>query len=180
MNVLQNLGARERLFVIGGVAALLLIILYAMVIDPLMKQSVQLDRQIVKAQHDVQELYTLQRQYQAYQQVLDDINAKLRRQKHFAIFSHLEKLAGDTGIRSKILYMKPTVSTPSDAYEEESVEIKMEGVTLEQLIRYLYQVENSPQFLKIKRLYIKPRFDNRQLLTATFRVSTFTPKKGAA
>lgn len=180
MNVLQNLGARERLFVVGGVAALFLTILYAGVIDPLMARSVQLDRQIVKAQHDVQELYTLQRQYQVYKQVLDDINTKLQRQKNFAIFSHLEKIAGDTGIRSKILYMKPTVSTPSDAYEEESVEVKMEGVTLKQLIRYLYQVENSPQFLKIKRLYIKPRFDNRQLLTATFRVSTFTPKKRAA
>ncbi len=180
MNFLQNLGARERLFVVGGVVALLLTLLYATVIEPLMTRSSQLDRQIAKTQRDVQELHALQREYQAHKQVLDDINAKLRRQKNFAIFSHVEKLAGDTGIRSKILYMKPTVSTPIDAYEEESVEIKMEGVTLEQLIRYLYQVENSPQFLKIKRLYIKPRLDNRQLLTATFRVSTFTPKKGAA
>ena len=180
MNFFQNLGARERLFVVGGVAALLLILLYAVVIEPLTTRSSQLDRQIAKTQLDVQELQTLQREYQAHKQVLDNINAKLQRQKSFAIFSHLEKLAGDTGIRSKILYMKPTVSTPNDAYEEESVEIKMEGVTLEQLIRYLYQIENSPQFLKIKRLYIKPRLDNRQLLTATFRVSTFTPKEGAA
>lgn len=178
MNILQNLGARERIFVVGGVVALLLTILYAIVIDPLTTQSVQLDRRIVKTQRDVRELYTLQRQYQAHKEVLDNINAKLQRQKNFAIFSHLEKLAGDTGIRGKIVYMKPTVSTSSDAYEEESVEIKMEGVTLKQLIRYLYQVENSPQFLKIKRLHIKPRFDNRQLLTATFRVSTFTPKQG--
>lgn len=180
MNFLQNLGARERLFAVGGVVALLLILLYLMVIEPLVIRSSQLDRQIAKTQRDVQELHALQREYQAHKQVLDNINSKLQRQKSFAIFSHLEKLAGDTGIRNKILYMKPTVSTPSDAYEEESVEVKMEGVTLEQLIRYLYQVENSPQFLKIKRLYIKPRLDNRQLLTATFRVSTFTPKAEAA
>ena len=32
----------------------------------------------------------------------------------------------------------------------------MEGITLEQFIQYLYQ-ENSPQFMKIKRLHIKPR-----------------------
>jgi general secretion pathway protein M len=74
--------------------------------------------------------------------------------------------------------MKPTVSTPSEVYNEESVEVKMEGVTLEQLVRYLHQVENSPQLLKIKRLEIKPRFDNRQILTATFRVSAFTLKEG--
>ena len=83
-----------------------------------------------------------------------------------------------TGIRNKILYMKPTVSTPSEVYNEESVEIKMEGVTLEQLVRYLHQIETSPQLLKIKRLEIKPRFDNRQILTATFRVSAFTLKEG--
>jgi hypothetical protein len=56
----------------------------------------------------------------------------------------------------------------------------MEGVTLEQLIQYLYQVENSPQFMKIKRLHIKPRLDNRQILSAIFRVSTFTPKEGTS
>ena len=180
MNFLQNLGTRERIFVIAGSVGLLLALLYTLVIDPLMAHSAQLDRRIEKAQRDLQELYTLQREYQGQKRVLDNINEQLRRQKDVAIFSRLEELAGDTGIRSKILYMKPTVSTPSEAYEEESVEIKMEGVTLEQLIRYLYQVENSPQFLKIKRLYIKPRFDNRQLLTAIFRVSTFTPKEGTS
>jgi general secretion pathway protein M len=74
--------------------------------------------------------------------------------------------------------MKPTVSTPSEVYNEESVEVKMEGVTLEQLVRYLYQIETSPQLLKIKKLDIKPRYDNRQILTATFRVSAFTLKEG--
>jgi general secretion pathway protein M len=75
--------------------------------------------------------------------------------------------------------MKPTVSTPSEVYNEESVEVKMEGVTLEQLVSYLHQIENSPQLLKIKRLEIKPsRLDNRQILTATFRVSAFTLKEG--
>ena len=54
----------------------------------------------------------------------------------------------------------------------------MEGVTLEQLVRYLYQIENSPQLLKIKKLEIKPRFNNRQILTVTFRVSAFTLKEG--
>ena len=88
--------------------------------------------------------------------MLDRINAQLKRQQNFSPFSRLEELAGQTGIRSKIQYMKPIVSTPSDAYEEESVEIKMEGITLEQFIQYLYQIENSPQFMKIKRLHIKP------------------------
>jgi general secretion pathway protein M len=180
MNFFRNLGTRERVFVMTAGLAVLLALLFMVVIDPMLAHSARLDRQIVTAQRELQELQTLQRTYQRQKSVLDRINAQLKRQQNFALLSRLEELAGQAGLRSKILYMKPTIGTPSDAYDEEAVEIKMEGVTLEQLIQYLYQVENSPQFMKIKRLYIKPRLENRQILSATFRVSTFTPKEGTS
>ena len=178
MNFWQQLQPRERLFIGGAGAALVLFLLFKVTIDPLFKHSADLDRQIVTARRQLAELRTMQQEYQRQKAVVDSINSQLKRQQNFAIFSRLEEFAGQTGIRNKILYMKPTVSTPSEVYNEESVEIKMEGVTLEQLVRYLHQIENSPQLLKIKRLEIKPRFDNRQILTATFRVSAYTLKEG--
>jgi general secretion pathway protein M len=179
MNFLQNLGTRERVFIMVAGVAILLALLFIMVIDPMLAYSARLDKQTVVAQRELQEVYTLQQEYQRQKAVVDRINAQLKRQKNFSVFSRLEELAKQTDTRNKILYMKPTVSSPSDAYEEESVEIKMEDVTLEQLIKYLLQIENSPQFMKIKRLYVKPRLENRQLLSVIFRVSTFTPKEGA-
>ena len=178
MNFWRNLQPRERLFLGGAGATLVLFLIFKLAIDPLFKHSADLDRQIVTARRQLVELRTMQQEYQRQKTVVDSINSQLKRQPNFAIFSRLEELAGQTGIRNKILHMKPTVSTPSEVYNEESVEVKMEGVTLEQLVRYLHQVENSPQLLKIKRLEIKPRFDNRQILTATFRVSAFTLKEG--
>jgi general secretion pathway protein M len=178
MNFWRQLQPRERLFLGGGVAVLVLFLFFKVAIDPLFKHSADLDRQIVTARRQLAELRTMQQEYQRQKSVVDTINNQLKKQQNFAIFSRLEEFAGQTGIRNKILYMKPTVSTPSEVYNEESVEIKMEGVTLDQLVRYLHQVENSPQLLKIKRLEIKPRFDNRQILTATFRVSAFTLKEG--
>jgi len=180
MNFWRNLQPRERMFVGGAGAALLLFLIFKLTIDPMLKRSADLDRQIVVAQRQLNELRTLQQEYQRQKNVVTNINAQLKRQPNFAIFSRLEELAGQTGIRGKIVHMKPTVSTPSEVYNEESVEVKMEGVTLEQLVRYLQQVENSPQLLKIKRLEMKPRFDNRQILTATFRVSAFTLKEGTS
>ena len=178
MNFWRSLQPRERLFLGGAGATLVLFLIFKIAIDPLFKHSADLERQIVTARRQLTELRILQQEYQRQKNVVDSINSQLKRQQNFAIFSRLEEFAGQTGIRNKILYMKPTVSTPSEVYNEESVEIKMEGVTLEQLVRYLHQVENSPQLLKIKRLEIKPRFDNRQILTATFRVSAFTLKEG--
>jgi len=178
MNFWRQLQPRERLFLGGGVAVLVLFLFFKVAIDPLFKHAADLDRQIVTARRQLAELRTMQQEYQRQKSVVDTINTQLKKQQNFANFSSLEEFAGQTGIRNKILYMKPTVSTPSEVYNEESVEIKMEGVTLDQLVRYLHQVENSPQLLKIKRLEIKPRFDNRQILTATFRVSAFTLKEG--
>jgi general secretion pathway protein M len=178
MNFWRNMQPRERLSLGGAGAMLVLFLIFKFAIDPLSKHSADLDRQIVTARRQLAELRTMQQEYQRQKTVVDSINSQLKKQQNVAIFSRLEEFAGQTGIRNKILYMKPTVSTPSEVYNEESVEVKMEGVTLEQLVRYLHQIENSPQLLKIKRLEIKSRFDNRQILTATFRVSAFTLKEG--
>src|SRR2546425_6545085 len=158
MNFWQNLQSRERLFIGGAGAALVLFLIFKLTIDPLFKYSAELDRQIGTARRQLNEMRTMQQDYQRQRSVIDSINSQLKKQPNFAIFSRLEELAGQTGIRSKIVHMKPTVSAPNEVYNEESVEVKVEGVTLEQLVQYLYQVESSPQLLKIKRLEMKPRF----------------------
>ncbi len=180
MNFFLNLQMREKMFVLGSVVAVLLTLLFTLVIDPTLTHSARLEKQIRKAQRDLKDLRTQQKEYRQQQEVLGRISQRLSRQQDLAIFAFLAKLADDTGIRKKLKYMKPTVSTPSDLYTEESVEIKIEGVTLEQLIRYLHQVESAPQLLKIKRLSINPRRDKRHLLTAIFRVSVFTPKESTS
>jgi general secretion pathway protein M len=180
MNFWQNLQSRERLFIGGAGAALVLFLIFKLTIDPLFKYSADLDRQIVTARRQLTELRTMQQEYQRQKSVVDSINSQLKKQPNFAIFSRLDELASQTGIRNKILQINPLVSAPSDVYKEELVEVKLQDVTLEQLVRYLHQVESSPQLLKIKRLEIKPRIDNRQILNATFRVSAFTLKEGTS
>ena len=180
MNFFRNLQQREKLFVIGAGALLVLFLIFKLTIDPMLKRSADLDRQIVTARRQLDEVRTLQQDYQRQKSVVDSINSQLKNQPNFAIISRLDELAGQTGIRSKIGYMKPTVSPQNEVYNEDSVEVKMDGVTLEQLVQYLHQIENSPQLLKIKRLEMKPHFDNRQILSATFRVSAFTLKGGTS
>jgi general secretion pathway protein M len=179
MNFWQTLQPRERLFIGGAGATLVLFLIFKLAIDPLFKHSSELDRQIITARRQLVELRAMQQEYQRLKSVVDSINDQLKRQQNFEIVSRLEELARQTGIPpNKILSMRQAPSPPSEMYNEASIEVKMDGVTLEQLVRYLYQIENSPQLLKIKRLDIKPHLDNRQLLNTTFRVSAFTLKEG--
>jgi general secretion pathway protein M len=69
--------------------------------------------------------------------------------------------------------MTPALTTPGELFRESSVEMRLEGITLQQLTRYLFDIEQAPQLLRVRRMHIKPRPANPDLLDVTFQVSTF-------
>ena len=175
MNYFHMLQRREQFLVIGAGILVLVAMLFTFVIDPILARAANLDRRLAAASRQLAELQTLRGDYQRQKQIIDRIDAQLRRQrKNFAIFSHLEQVAGQTGIQDKIQSMNTVASPPNTIYKEDSVEVRMEGVTLAQLTQYLHQVTKSPQVLRIRRLQIKPTRENWQLLSVRFRVSVFS------
>ena len=175
VNYFHMLQRREQLLVVGAGVLVLVVVLFTFVVDPILARGVNLDRRLAVAGRQLAELQTLRGDYQRQKQIIDRIDAQLRRQKkNFAIFSHLEQVAGQTGIQDKIQSMNTVASPPNTVYKEDSVEVRMEGVTLTQLTQYLHQVARSPQVLRIKRLQVKPTRENRQLLSVRFRVSVFS------
>ncbi len=175
MNYFHMLQRREQILVVSAGILVLVAALFTLVIDPILARGASLNRRLATTGRQLAELQTLRGNYQRQKQVIDRIDAQLRRQpRAFTIFSHLEKVAGQTGIQDKIQSMNTVASPPNTVYKEDSVEVKMEGVTLAQLVEYLHRVERSSQVLKIKRLHAKPTRDNRQLLSVRFRVSLFS------
>ena len=181
MNYFLMLQRREQVLVIGAGVLVLLLALFTFVIDPILARAANLDRRLAIADRQLAELQTLRGDYERQERVIDRIDNRLRRQRrNFAIFSHLEQVAGRTGVQDKIQSMNTIASPPSTEYKEESVEVRMEGVTLQQLVEYLHRVENSPQLLRIKRLQIAPGRENRQLLSVRLRISVFSLAESAA
>ena len=177
MTYFHMLQRREQILALGAGILLLIAALFTFVVTPMLTRAANLDRRLAAASRQLAALQTLHSDYQRQKQIIDRIDAQLRRQqKNFAIFSHLEQVAAQTqsGIQDKIQSMNTVASPPNTAYKEDSVEVNMEGVTLEQLVEYLHRVESSPQVLKIKRLQVKPARDNRQQLSVRFRVSVFS------
>jgi len=180
MSILPHLGTRERLFVIGAGAVILLALLYIVVLEPLWTSAARLDQQIVVAQRELHELQTLRQEYYRQKSAVDRIHAQLTQQNNFSLLSHLEALATQTGTRHTLRAIQPVVSPPDKAYDEEAVEIKMDDVLLEPLSASLFAIENDPQWMRVTRLSIQPRPANRQLLSVICRVSTFTPKEATS
>ena len=181
MNYFLMLQRREQVLVIGAGVLVVLLALFTFVIDPILARGANLDRRLATAGRQLAELQTLRGDYRRQKRVIDRIDNRLRRQRrNFAVFSHLEQVAGRTGVQDKIQSMNTIASPPSTEYKEDSVEVRMEGVTLPQLVEYLHRLENSPQILRIKRLQIAPGRENRQLLSVRLRISVFSLAQSAA
>jgi hypothetical protein len=90
----------------------------------------------------------------------------------------LEGLAGKARIKGNIASMKPQSTSLGEDYKESSVEVKLESITTKQLVDYLFRIENSGAFIRIKRLHVKKRHDNPKYLDATFLVSTYEASEG--
>ena len=170
----MKLGGRERLMIIAGGVAIALVLFYRFGLSPAIERLRMLDRLVAIKEREVHEMKALSENYVTQKRLMEDVNRSLsQRGQDFAIFSFLEDLANKTGIKNNIMYMKPALTTPGELFRESSVEMRLEGIALQQLTRYLYDIERAPQLLRVRRMHIKPRPANLDLLDVTFQVSTF-------
>jgi general secretion pathway protein M len=170
----MKLGRREKLVIIAGGVAVVLLLFYRFGLSPAIERMRMLDRLVAIKERDLHQMKTLRETYLAQKRLMEEVNRSLaQRGQDFAIFSFLEDLANKTGIKNNIMYMKPAITTPGELFRESSVEMRLEGIALQQLTRYLYDIERAPQLLRVRRMHIKPRPANPDLLDVTFQVSTF-------
>ena len=96
-----------------------------------------------------------------------------------SISTTLETLAGKIGIKDRIDSLKEKTAAPSDLFDEASVDVRLKKVTLNETIDYLYSIEqNQEKLLRLKRLELKPRYDNKKEFDVSFQVSTYRMLEG--
>jgi len=96
-----------------------------------------------------------------------------RRPKNFSLFSFLDRLVGEIGIKKNISYMKPSTSMQKDTnFKITTVELKIKAITMEQLTRYLHRVENSNNSLHIRRISISETGKPEGFIDVVMKVET--------
>jgi general secretion pathway protein M len=85
----------------------------------------------------------------------DAVNGLDGREENFTLFSFLDRLAGESGVKDSITYMKPSTEESEQGNRRLSlVEVKLEAVSLESLVSYIYMIETSRSMVFVKRLSI--------------------------
>jgi general secretion pathway protein M len=170
-----NLQRRDKIALAIAGAALALFIVLQLIIFPILDRGERLRNQILAKQKTLQEVKLLQAEYRSLTRNARDSESQLnKRAKGFRLFSFLDGLAGQSNIKPNIIYMKPTTSNLKNSpYSLSMVEMKINGLTMEQLLNFLHGVENSPNLVWIKRISISRGDKEEDLLNATLQVETY-------
>jgi len=163
---------RERKILVAGIGCILALSVYLFVISPYLTAINALDRRISAKSKELAEILTMRGEYLRLKENTRGLENVMRSARGFSLLSFLENLAATNQLKTKIADMKPVTTPLNERFKETSVEMKLEDVTLKQLIDYLYQIEQAPQPLQIKRIHITKKKD-QTYLTVTLQVSTF-------
>jgi general secretion pathway protein M len=90
----------------------------------------------------------------------------------FNLFSLLEGVATQAGLKDNLKYIKPSSSQLEGKYTISSVEMQFEQITMTQLFTYLHRVEDPANVLWIDRLSIRKQKQQSGYIDATLQVST--------
>ena len=164
----MNLEPRDKKTLIFGGVAAAAILIYVYVLSPLTEDLARKRDLIPKKERDLAEIRVLAGQYREMQQRLQQAQAAAA--KRGPLLTEIENLTRRANLTGKIVSLKPQAGVQGDGFAESIVEIKLDNITLYDVVNYVYMLEND--LLRIKKLNFKPRFDNPKLMNATILVSS--------
>ncbi len=169
----NGLEARERwlVTVAGGMTAVALV--YLLIVNPILNAAGSGELRLASADQQLAAMQRMRREYDEIQGRLADVEQRIQRGSRGNLRTTLETLARQAQVL--VESMEPQASPSHPNYRETKVEVGLKNVTLAQTVKYLHQIDISPQALSVKSLRMRTRPDQPEFLDVTFTVSSFEP-----
>jgi general secretion pathway protein M len=166
--------AKQRKLAIFGAAALLVLMaIYQWGVVPAMEYKQELISRQEQARVRLKELRALSERYERAKRSAGKDDSVGSKPSGFTLFSYLETRASKDGLKQKIDYMRPSTKALSGGLEERMVQMRLERVALETLIRFLRHVEFAREGIYVKRITIRSPRSNPGELKVDLVFSTF-------
>lgn len=171
-----NLNKREKIFVGAGAVIVFVTLLYVAVVAPYRNQMSGLDKKISLRQKQAVEMVALKEEILELQERLREAETKVSRTVNFSLFSFVEQKVQEAAGKENLVFMRPKPAAQQGDFEETSLEVKLEKISLEQVTRLIYAIEAADVSINIKSLQLRNRMPNAALLDVTMDISTLRRK----
>ncbi len=171
----RKLSRREKLALALAAAALAAFLVLQLAVFPLARQRQRLARQVEAQTAALGEMRALGLEYASLQTGGQRLKEHLAaRRPGFSLFSFVEAMAGRTGLKPHIAYLRPSTGRQrADGHEVSRVEMQLKDIDLDQLVRYLHGVESSSDLVYVNRLSISRSAREGGKIDVVLEVETF-------
>ena len=176
--VYAGLAPRERRLVAIAAAAVAVVLLFGLV-SLVRSTRAGLERRIAAKEKDLAGIQELRNTYLTLRNDTERMYTDAKtRPADFSLFSFLEGIGSRAMPREKITAMNPSNRALGNDFVEDSVEMKIGGVSLAELVELLYRLQRGPVPLRVSRLTMRKRFNDPQAFDVSLSVSMLTRNSG--
>ncbi len=164
---MQVTGREKKMVILAGVA-LVVFIVVQFGVYPLFDQRSRLHNRLVSKEKALREMQLLQHQFQQLNKQSGSMADMLdQREQGFSLFAFLEQNADESEVKEHITYMKPSESQDGEQFAQSRVEMKLQGVSLAQLLAFMENAESPQHLVGIAKVTIQENTKEEGSLDAT-------------
>jgi general secretion pathway protein M len=170
----DRLSAREQVLVFVMVVAILgMIVGFGgyLVRSDLQKREVRIEAKLDK----LREVAALRSDYRRRLAEQKALAQEVRGNANTRVLSYLESMSERANIELANVRGRRGEATGSDLVTEDAAEVEIRNVSIDRLDAFLKAIEDGNRLVKVRRLKIRTRFDNPEMLDAQINVGTFKP-----
>jgi len=149
---------------IGCAVCLALALLYSLAHD----QVNSLEKRRIAKESEIAEILILK---QRYQETSSAAQRSANRLAAVRAGDSPAKLIEETGIKGKSLQVKPLKTEERNGFQEESADVRIEGLTPNEAINLLFKLEQGTRPASVRKALFKTRFDDPSRLDLAMTVT---------
>lgn len=168
---------RDRRALFLGASAIVIIVIYLVFhsyssgTDYLQKRSAQLEKEL-------REVKVLKAEYEDSNKKIVELSSKIKKENE-ALISVVEKILLNEKLdrtNFSIRDVNSRTNSNEDFYEEKSVDVELNKISLSNLVDILYKLQNKPS-LKVSNVNISTKLGKSDSMNVKLRVSTYEFKQ---
>jgi general secretion pathway protein M len=172
--LIARLSLRERQFVGAAVVALGGMLLYLCVVDPLWEAHARLHARVAAKERELREVMVLRRTHETLRREVE--RARPSGGTSISPFAFLEGLTTSTLGRDKLAAINPVGPENRDGVEQEVIELKLNSVSLRELVELLYKIDTASTALRCTQLSIKKRYKDPYTFDVSLTALAFSAR----
>jgi general secretion pathway protein M len=170
----DHLTKRQKYIVIAGIVFVGAALFNQFALAPYLEARQKVRSAITAGEKALRELSVLGAEYGVLRARSEKIKRLTeRRAPGFSLFSYLEKQADQAAVKTNIRSINPFKSSSTGVYEETAVEMKLDKVTMKQLVDFLYLVESPEDMVRIRKASIYKMKESPEYLSVLIQVFTY-------